>query len=545
MSVSVPQPSDILTGRYRLDRTEPWKALLRRLRVANQFGFLPLFAPEDAGVEIARRALEAWLLEKGEKLFTLTIHPDDPPEIITGFLIEAMENPGSIHWVQASPLDPALVKEEQLAARWLHPVHALNARRNELQRALQAPLIFAGPEAFSPFLRDNAPDLWDIRGASFYLDPPEEIAAKGGRTSLIGEDFSIPGDPEFSLGLAKELEGDPERALERAALLSRAARQYVSAWNLPKALEAMLASHELIALDVTDGRILANSYDGLARIHHKLGNDIKAIELQEIALDITRNAPEKDSRELAARLANLAFLVTETGQYDRAESLFREGLSIGEKSLGANHPMNAVALGNLGVIIQDKGQNEAAEQLYCRALRISVEGLGEDNPIVAACLNNLGSVVRARGDYELAEKHYRRALGINERVVGKDDPETAITLNNLANLLEHTGENVEAEDLYRRSIAIVREKFGENHADLLYPSNNLAGLLRQRGAFTDALEVSRDALQILFLYRKKNRVGHLSEKTIVQNYAEIMQETGKTQKEIWAELGSMRQEAGL
>jgi len=587
MSVSAPQPSDILTGRYRLDRTEPWKALLRRLRVANQFGFLPLFAPEDAGVEIARRALEAWLLEKGEKLFTLTIHPDDPPEIITKFLIEAMENPSSIHWVQASPLDPALVKEEQLAARWLHPVHALNARRNELQRALQAPLIFAGPEAFSPFLRDNAPDIWDIRGASFYLDPPEEDAAKVGRDSVVGEDFSIPGDPEFSLGLAKDLKGTPERDLERAALLSRAARQYVSAWNLSRALETMQESHEILVLAGAEWRVLANSYDGLARIFTLMGKFKEALPLQRFALEIfevhlgefhpevavflnglgghlqrlgryseaeryfrralaiDRKSFGDDHLEVAGDLNNLGNLLRYLGKFNEAEPLLKRALEITEKGLGKDDLRVAVLVNNLGLALADSGKFDEAEFFLRRALEINMQVLGDKDPGVATILNNLGGLLQDRGKLAEAEELIQRALRIIEEMLGADHPSVAPILNNLGGLLRARGRQNQAEKNFLRALKIDEDQLGLDHPDVSIGLNNLAGLLRSMGRVDEALALYRRMLTNVFIHRKRDGLPTAFEPHAIENYGRVLLEIGKTPEEISAEIEGLRKEAGL
>jgi tetratricopeptide (TPR) repeat protein len=545
MPAAVPEPSATLTARYRLDRVEDWEIFLRRLRRRDSFAFLPLFAPEDAGVEIARRALATWAEENSVPLVFHTLLPDGPADSLTRLLIDELENPDAIHWIQASPLDPGGDKETQLAARWHDPVAALNSRRNSLQQSLRAPLIFAAPEELSPYLRDHAVDLWDIRGISTYLPPPEAEPYAGWELQPIGSGLAIPGDPQFTTNLARDLEGQPDRAEERAALLSRAGRQALYHWNLPLA-ESLLRESLKLSKEIGSGPdILWSREDHLARLLRKSGQIAEAVVHAEEARALAESAHGPTSTEFAASLNNLAGMLQDQGNLDKAEQLARRSLKISEPRFGKDHPAIATCLNNLALVLQDRGKLTEAESLFRRALAIDESKLGEDHPDVATDLNNLAGLLLSKGKLAEAETLYRRALEISEAKLGFDHPIVAIRINNLADLLQAQGKVGDAVPLLQRAIEITEIKLGKEHPDVATSLSNLAVLLKAQGKFVEAQHLYRRALRIAFSYLKRNHTQARNQEVISRNYAILLEETHHSPGQIQAELANIREEAGL
>lgn len=83
---------------------------------------------------------------------------------------------------------------------------------------------------------------------------------------------------------------------------------------------------------------------------------------------------------MAIRLSNLANLLSDTGRNEDAEPLYRQALSIDEKSLGSNHPDVAAGLYNLGILLHETGREKEGIELLLRAYQIYVKSLGPDHP---------------------------------------------------------------------------------------------------------------------------------------------------------------------
>ena len=73
----------------------------------------------------------------------------------------------------------------------------------------------------------------------------------------------------------------------------------------------------------------------------------------------------------AQSLGNLGNIAHERGDYDEAERLHRESLSI-SLEIG-DRPFEALSLGNLGLIAHERGDLEEAERLYRESVRIKNE----------------------------------------------------------------------------------------------------------------------------------------------------------------------------
>ena len=69
-------------------------------------------------------------------------------------------------------------------------------------------------------------------------------------------------------------------------------------------------------------------------------------------------------------LTNLAGVLSRQGKYEAAESLYRQGLQMMQKLLGAEHPDVASSLNNLAVVLTRRGQFPSALPLFAKAAQI-------------------------------------------------------------------------------------------------------------------------------------------------------------------------------
>lgn len=95
------------------------------------------------------------------------------------------------------------------------------------------------------------------------------------------------------------------------------------------------------------------------------------------------------SKEAGRLLNEAASYSHDRGQYDDAEQLYKQALSIREEVLGPIHPDLAESLNNLASLYRDEGRYDEMEPLSKRALSIYEQSLGPDHIYVASSLNNL------------------------------------------------------------------------------------------------------------------------------------------------------------
>ncbi len=179
------------------------------------------------------------------------------------------------------------------------------------------------------------------------------------------------------------------------------------------------------------------------------------------ALAVARRADEVAITDPTARLFNeLALWFRTKARNVEAESMIRRALTIGEASLGPDHPDVVIRLANLASVLLDTNRLGEAEPLFRRALAIGEASYGPDHPTVSLRLNNLANLLRDTNRLSEAESHYRRALAIDEARSGSDHPDVAVDLTNLGGLLHKMNRLAEAEPLFRRALATFEKSYG-------------------------------------------------------------------------------------
>ncbi len=264
---------------------------------------------------------------------------------------------------------------------------------------------------------------------------------------------------------------------------------------------AALLGHALVTADHAEGLAVALEATGslLSRIESYLdsqGRYQEALPLSQRALSIGESTLGAEHPTVAIWLNNLANLYRDQGRYEDAEPLYLRALSIDESTLGAEHPTVAIWLNNLANLYQDQGRYEDAEPLYLRALSISESTLGAEHPDVAIWLNNLANLYQDQGRYEDAEPLYLRALSISESTLGAEHPDTASSLNNLGSLLQAQGDLSGAKPYFERALAIWEQVLGPEHPDTASSLNNLGSLLESQGDLAGAKPYFERALAI-------------------------------------------------
>jgi serine/threonine-protein kinase len=238
--------------------------------------------------------------------------------------------------------------------------------------------------------------------------------------------------------------------------------------------------------------VRAQLLDVLGGVYRNLGQLKEARPLMEQALKIRSEGRDAELGEVAGSLNDLAYLLVDMGDHEKADSLFREALRRGE--LGDDRFSMFTALEGLGNLMQDRGEFDEAETLYREAVRLSHELLDYDHQEVAVSMMSLATVLTRKAEYGAAEPLMREALEIQRKVFGPEHPLVVTSLNNLAFLLDEKGELDEAEEMHREGLAISRKRFDPPHPRVARSLNNLASVLQQKGDLDAAEPYFRESL---------------------------------------------------
>ena len=199
------------------------------------------------------------------------------------------------------------------------------------------------------------------------------------------------------------------------------------------------------------------------RLAVDMGDYDLALSLGESVQKEIINENKENSQQHATILNNLGGVYKRTGQFEKAESLYKKSLNIQEKLLIKDDPMIAGILNNLAGIYNLQGQYEKAKPLYEDALTMDTKIFGEDHPETATDMNNLGAVYEFQGNYDKAGSLYLQALNIREKKLVKNHPNIANSLNSLAVLYQKWNKANEAGPLYVRAIDILESNYGSEH----------------------------------------------------------------------------------
>ncbi|MCA0314447.1 MAG: tetratricopeptide repeat protein [Candidatus Melainabacteria bacterium] len=239
--------------------------------------------------------------------------------------------------------------------------------------------------------------------------------------------------------------------------------------------------------------VAATSLTGLGEALTESGQYEKAENVLQEALTIRENNLEANSVDVAETRDALARLYSAAGYYVQAEALFKQALA----SLDQYPERKAEVLNNFGACLFNQGGLSYAREKFISALSL-LKGEGFKNSLVKAnILTNLAEVERRMDSPKSAEGRLSEALAIYEKRLDADSPVLANAYNNLALVLRYQGRMQEAEPLYKKSIAIYDkvggDGDGQKNSSLKNVMRNYAELLSATGRTDEAENLRRKA----------------------------------------------------
>jgi serine/threonine-protein kinase len=355
-------------------------------------------------------------------------------------------------------------------------------RRNRIGVALAALLLVAMVAGAAATIRQSratareaskAEQIRDFLVGVFQVADPDQA---GGET-VTARELLDRGANRVDVQLA----GQPET---RASILAVLGTVYRSLGLYDDARRHFETALELRRAGPTRPADLAESITDLAAVLHDQGDHDRAEALQREALDIRRRTDGDNSTAFAAVTLDLAGSLSARGEYDEAQPLYRTALRI-QREAGDSSAV-AEVLNGYGLMLVRTGEvNEGAAVLE-RAIELRKAEFGDVHTDVAMSLCNHASALRDAGEYDRAEATFDECLDIRRTLLAADHPAIGRTLNNLAMVLDARGDLDGADSLHRAALDIRRSAFGEFHPEIAGTLNNLAVLAYRRGQLDSA-----------------------------------------------------------
>ncbi|HHP7239259.1 protein kinase domain-containing protein [Longibacter sp.] len=174
-----------------------------------------------------------------------------------------------------------------------------------------------------------------------------------------------------------------------------------------------------------------------------LGGRLERAELlYRDGLSILRSSPTADSLDVATTLSDLGSLHLEQGAYDRAEARLLQAMTVLDSSKDADsvavQTTRLSTLQHLALLHQETGRLQEAVPVFDQLLTIQRERLPTPHPALALLLNDFGMTLHRLGDLDRAEALLTEAIQMQRDLFDGDHPQLVFALSNLAAVVDDT-----------------------------------------------------------------------------------------------------------
>ncbi len=228
---------------------------------------------------------------------------------------------------------------------------------------------------------------------------------------------------------------------------------------------------------------------------------------------------------LAAVLEVLGRIETNWGRYEKALPILEEAYQIADTHAVVTPTVRIDVMQGLANLHKDRGDYETAETLMREALTIQTERFGPEHSDVASAYNDLARTVEAQGRLDESVDLYRKAVAIRRQAEPTTD--LAANLNNLANALGNLGEYEASIPLYVEAREIVTDQLGDAHPYIGFISSSLSIAYTYTDRLDEALEETDRAVEI-----GRSQLGneHPFTATALYNKGSVLEDLGRTEE---------------
>ncbi len=233
----------------------------------------------------------------------------------------------------------------------------------------------------------------------------------------------------------------------------------------------------------------------LGRVYQYRGQYDEAETVLEEALTLRITYLGRDHLEVGQSQLHLATLYERMGIYGRADSLYQAALQTYRQRLGPAHPDVIFPLSSRASLLRARGDNAQAEALFLEILATYTEPLG-DHLDIATSMLDLGKLLVEDQRFVEAETLFEEALAMRRRLVGDVHPIVANALDAQGVLALRRGDLEAATGAFSEALTIRETIFEEGHPDLAASFANLGEVHYHRKAYAEADRLYREALSI-------------------------------------------------
>ena len=219
-----------------------------------------------------------------------------------------------------------------------------------------------------------------------------------------------------------------------------------------------------------------------------------ALTPQRQALENRRDHLGTDNPVTLESIESLGLLLTELGEFEEAEQLLSEVLTIRQQRLGENDEGTWKAENNLGSLMLASQRFSEAEKLYRGVLEKSLKQHGPLHLNTATANSNVALALAKQNQPEEARRYGLEALNARIDLLGEEDPLTLTSQTNMATLLMRQGNFADAEPMLRKSVTIGKRVLGDTHPETLLSLNNLGACLTRLKQFKESETVLLETL---------------------------------------------------
>ncbi len=230
----------------------------------------------------------------------------------------------------------------------------------------------------------------------------------------------------------------------------------------------------------------------MATAYDNLGLYDRATPLFEESEELAVALAGPDAAETAAVRAALANNLFERGDYEAADSIFRDAIPVFE-----NHPMQfAASLSNRGRALARLGRTAEARESYEQALALQDQLEGDRRPSRGVILTLLGQVALDEDDRDGAETYARQAVAIERELDAEGEGTLSVSLQSLGAILVSQRKLDEAEAVLRESLELDEVRMGADHPTLGPTLTELSRIRLLQSDPAGALPYQRRAVDI-------------------------------------------------
>jgi serine/threonine-protein kinase len=388
--------------------------------------------------------------------------------------------PQSLRQRLAGDLDAIILRALHKEPERRYP--SVEALAEDITRHLEGRPVIARPDTqwyrISKFVRRNAVLVGLATSAGIallggsvatYLSRQEAVrlAAEADRQRVNAEDSR-----DFLAGVLLEIDPDQLRKGEftRDMLISISNRN----------LQAFANQRDLYP-------VLANT---LGRLSFNQGDTERADSLFREAHRILE--PRGPSLELATTLMGLGEVAHRGRRFEEAESRLRQALAIRQSPRQPDPRLVGESLAKLAFVLYTRDDYQRADSLYRQVLLL---GNRVDSETRGFALEGLGDLQLGRKDFEGAERLYRQSM--EERTRDRPArPPVARMMWGLATALDSLHRPAEALDIHRRALQVLLAHYDTLHRDVALACFSIGDLLMRMDSLAAAESMLTTAARI-------------------------------------------------